>query len=178
MSYTTHVVPVVKGWSLPFLRNSARPFSRVSSTWQGRHPSEHVTNQDHEHNIHAEAANKGKKAKEADQAEASSDKQSAATSQRDVGGAAKAEAEKSGRKDRGMGLQDERGGVSTDRLLYRRVVSVAKKCLANLNREGTKMRPMIRLRQGHYIGHAGVVPYMCLRRISLPFFPTQEPHSE
>ena len=113
MPPTSNVLPVLKSRPLPLARQGIRPFSRVSSTWQGRHPSEHVTNQNHEHNIHAEASNKGKKARESDQADSTSEKHSAATSQRDLGGAAKAEAEKSGRKDKGMGLQDERGGVST-----------------------------------------------------------------
>ena len=104
---------VLKVVQTPILRHGIRSLSRTSSTWEGRHPSEHVTNQKHEHNIHAEASNKGQKTKVQDQAETTPEKQSSATSQRDTGGAAKAEVEKTGRKDRGMGLQDERGGVST-----------------------------------------------------------------
>ena len=77
----------------------------------GRGPEEHVTNQEHSHNIHAEASNKGQKARAEDATNDGVNKNSTATSQSSTDTAKEAES-KHGRKDRGMGLQDERGGVS------------------------------------------------------------------
>lgn len=87
-------------------------FAHTSSTWTGRKPSEHVTNQDHGHDIHAAASNSGQRTRAEDQSENKVQKDSVATSQKDVSGAAKKAAEEKGRKDWGLGLQDERGGVS------------------------------------------------------------------
>ena len=92
--------------------------SSKASTDTGRPASEHVTNANHNYNIHAEASNKGKAARAEDQGGDdqgdgtvdATQKNSAATSERTTP-AAKEEEAKSGRKDKGMGLQDERGGV-------------------------------------------------------------------
>ena len=71
-----------------------------------------MTNQDHDHDIHAAASNSGQQTRAEDQSENKVQKDSAATSQKDVAGTAKKAAEEKGRKDWGLGLQDERGGVS------------------------------------------------------------------
>ena len=70
-----------------------------------------MTNQSDGHNIQASASKSGKKAKEEDLSHDGDHKNSQATSEQSTSTAKKEEA-KSGRKDRGMGLQDERGGVS------------------------------------------------------------------
>ena len=104
----------------PFLRASlasrvlprTRTFlTTIPRAKEGRGPEEHVTNQDHSHNIHAEASNKGQQAKAEDASDDGLNKNSTATSQGSTDTAKEAES-KHGRKDRGMGLQDERGGVS------------------------------------------------------------------
>lgn len=95
-----------------YSQGSIRLFAHTSSTWTGRKPSEHVTNQDHDHDIHAAASNSGQRTRAEDQSENKVQKDSVATSQKDVSGAAKKAAEEKGRKDWGLGLQDERGGVS------------------------------------------------------------------
>ncbi|MCJ1329198.1 hypothetical protein MMC10_005876 [Thelotrema lepadinum] len=82
---------------------------KLTEDWKGRHTQEHVTNQDHEHNIHASASKSGKKAKAEDASHDGEHKNSQATSEKSTT-TAKEEEAKSGRKDRGMGLQDERGG--------------------------------------------------------------------
>lgn len=97
---------------LSALRQPVRPFSRSASGWTGRQPSDHVTNQDHKLNVHAAASNEGQEQRAHDQADTTTHKHSAATSQSDAGGLAKEVEQKTGRKDRAMGLQDERGGVS------------------------------------------------------------------
>lgn len=84
--------------------------SKLTEDWKGRKPDEHVTNQDHEHNIHAGASKSGQRAKAEDVSQDSEHKNSQATSEKSTSTAREEEA-KAGRKDRGMGLQDERGGV-------------------------------------------------------------------
>ncbi|KAI4149477.1 MAG: hypothetical protein LQ340_004609 [Diploschistes diacapsis] len=86
------------------------PFSaEATKDWDGKPAEEHVTNQNHEQDIFAAASNSGQRAKEEDDSHDGGHKHSQATAQTSTTTAKEAEA-KSGRKDRGMGLQDERGG--------------------------------------------------------------------
>ena len=99
--------------SLRPFRTFAASSIKLTDDWKGRKPEEHVTNQEHEHNIHAGASKSGQRAKAEDHSHDGEHKNSHATSEKSTTTAREEEA-KSGRKDRGMGLQDERGGVSLD----------------------------------------------------------------
>ena len=111
----TGASPFVKrftsGTNLRCFRTFTGSSVKLTDDWKGRHTEEHVTNQNHEHNIHAGASQAGKRAKEEDESGDGEHINSQATSQKTTN-TAKEEEAKTGRKDRGMGLQDERGGVS------------------------------------------------------------------
>ena len=96
-----------------YFRTFTASTAKLTDDWKGRHTQEHVTNQKHDHNIHASASRSGKKAKEEDNSDNGEHKHSQATSEKSTT-TAKEEEAKSGRKDRGLGLQDERGGVGLE----------------------------------------------------------------
>ena len=92
--------------------SSIRRVSSTSSTWTGRKPEGHVTNQDHDHNIQSSASNSGQRTRAEEYGK--EDSTSGATSEKDASGTKGGRnAEGKGAKaNAGIGLQDERGGVS------------------------------------------------------------------
>jgi hypothetical protein len=96
---------------------SSRPFTtlgpafKVGEDWKGRGADEHLVNQKHEHNIFEESSKKGQRSRAEDLSHDGDSTNSQATSQKTTSTAKEAESQH-GKKDRGMGLQDERGGVS------------------------------------------------------------------
>lgn len=75
----------------------------------GKNPKTHVTDSKDELDIQSEASGKGQRARESGDAGLSS-----ATSQKDPGGSNKKASEKTKAPGPVIGMQDERGGVSSD----------------------------------------------------------------
>ena len=82
--------------------------ARSNGTWQGRQPSEHVTNQDQELDIHSSASKSGKR-----QRAEGDGKDSSAATEKDVGNQnEKAKKDHPEAPGPVIGMNDERGGVS------------------------------------------------------------------
>ena len=85
----------------------------TTKDWQGRQPSEHVTNQKDDLNIHASASQSGQGDRMKDAHSSSDSGQSQATTEKDKGGQ-NAQAKRDHPEAPGpvIGMNDERGGVS------------------------------------------------------------------
>ncbi|KAI9802976.1 MAG: hypothetical protein M1825_002209 [Sarcosagium campestre] len=82
---------------------SLRPFTKTSAPMQGRKPEDHVTNQDHDLNVHSAASRGG-------QRDRGTEGQSQATSERDHGSDnAKAEKDHPEAPKPVIGMNDEKG---------------------------------------------------------------------
>ena len=104
---------------MPFLpRNPARPFTswtphsvEATKDWEGRQPEEHVSNQDHHINIHSSASVEGR-----NERSSGSRGESATTEKDHKTGNQKAEEDHPEAPGPVIGMNDERGGVSTSSL--------------------------------------------------------------
>ncbi len=84
------------------------PHPRNNGTWSGRQPDEHVTNQDHELDVHSSASKSGGR-----QRAAGDGRDSSAATEKDQGGQnEKAKKDHPEAPGPVIGMNDERGGVS------------------------------------------------------------------
>ena len=101
-------IPVLYRALPSLLPRTTLPLARSNGTWQGRQPFEHVTDQDHELDIHSSASKSGKR-----QRAEGNGKDSSAATEKDPGNQnEKAKKDHPEAPGPVIGMNDERGGVS------------------------------------------------------------------